>query len=109
VWISLPSIDADELLQHAVDCHGVRFLPGSRCSPVASSRAGPRPHHNQMRVSFAKNLPEELEEGARRLGGAIKTFQEQKKLAAQARRAGSAVPLGRRDLSTGEGIASSRQ
>jgi 2-aminoadipate transaminase len=64
IWIELPAgFDAEEILGRAID-RGVAFVPGTYFY------AG-TPRRETLRVSFATATPEELREGAARLGAAI--------------------------------------
>ena len=64
IWAALPEeFDAAEL-KAAAEIAGVGYLPGSRCSPAGGLK-------NWMRLSFAYYGSEELEEGSRRLAGAL--------------------------------------
>lgn len=65
IWVELPAgYDAQAILPRALE-HGVAFVPGT------FFYAGePRPE--TLRVSFATATPEELREGARRLGAACR-------------------------------------
>ena len=66
VWVELPeTIDTDSLLEVAASEHGVVFLPGSWFYPG-------RTKHNFFRLSFSALEPEELAEGARRIGETLK-------------------------------------
>jgi 2-aminoadipate transaminase len=70
VWVELPrEMDATVLLRAAVEAEQVAFSPGD----VFASRAGGHARHC-LRLSFANNPPERLEEGIRRLGRVIKTM-----------------------------------
>jgi 2-aminoadipate transaminase len=65
IWVTLPAgIDAEAILPRAVD-RGVAFVPGRYFY------AG-EPVRETLRVSFATASPAELEEGAARLGAAIR-------------------------------------
>ncbi len=66
IWLQLPeNFSADELLPLAGE-EGVDFMPGS--SFFASSSDG----RNWMRLNFTVQPPEEIEEGIKRLGMAIR-------------------------------------
>jgi 2-aminoadipate transaminase len=66
LWLRLPDgVDADRLLPLA-ERHGVSFVPGTRfCVP-------PYTGASHIRLSFSMLDPTELEEGARRLGEALR-------------------------------------
>jgi DNA-binding transcriptional MocR family regulator len=65
VWVRLPpTLDAAELLPHAEEA-GVAYLPGSR---FFVERGGA----HYLRLSFSLLPPDELAEGARRLGALLK-------------------------------------
>lgn len=64
LWVSLPrDCNSDELLRLAGE-HGVQFLPGS----AFYFRA---PQHNSLRLSFAAEPEERIEEGIRILGSLV--------------------------------------
>lgn len=66
IWLELPKgVDTTALHERAPD-HGVSFTPGSRC-------AIDRDLSRCLRVSFAFYSPEELRQGARRLGALLRT------------------------------------
>ncbi|KAG2494585.1 hypothetical protein HYH03_007351 [Edaphochlamys debaryana] len=66
VWLELPrQVDARRLLALAESRHGVRFTPGPACGGGGAHCA---------RLSFSFYTPEELEEGARRLGAALREY-----------------------------------
>jgi 2-aminoadipate transaminase len=70
VWVELPrEMDATVLLRAAVETEQVAFSPGD----VFASRAGGHARHC-LRLSFANNPPERLEEGIRRLGRVIRAL-----------------------------------
>ena len=65
VWLTLPGgLDADEMLQSALD-EGVAYVPGS---PFFVDGTGP----GTMRLTFAKETPEDIVEGVRRLARATR-------------------------------------
>ena len=68
VWVQLPEgHDADALLPQAAE-RGVAFLPGSWFYPPSQrERSG-------LRLSFSALPPGRIEEGARRLGEAVRAF-----------------------------------
>lgn len=68
LWVELPSgVDTAELLEVAKE-EGVWYLPGEIFSPEDASR-------NFLRLSWAYETPESIEEGIRRLGRALDTYQ----------------------------------
>ena len=74
VWVTLPrNIDADELAKLAAEA-GVTVLAGSKFyavqGPGALHSAGPP--KNQMRLAYSHSSPEEIDEGIRRLAGALR-------------------------------------
>eukprot|EP00775_Hariotina_reticulata_P011823 gene11823-11967_t len=67
VWLELPEqVCSQELLQLAAAKHSVRFCPGRVCDGYA----------HMLRLSFSFYTPAELQEGARRLGMAVKDYLE---------------------------------
>jgi 2-aminoadipate transaminase len=65
VWAELPeSISGDDLLKTAID-KGVAIEPGEPFFPTEK-------HQNFIRLSYSNLDPEQMEEGVRRLSGAIK-------------------------------------
>ena len=79
VWVALePLIDETELTTEAVR-NGVSFVPGAAMMPE-------RPLRTMLRVSFCWLPPDELAEGARRLGRAVRS-------AVQRPQAESALPI----------------
>ncbi len=68
-WVQLPDqMSADELLPLACE-NGVNFAPGSGFFPEAHSG------DDWMRLNFAAQPPEEIEEGMRRLARAIRSYK----------------------------------
>lgn len=64
IWVTLPDgMDAGAVLR-AAEAHKVTFIPGSR---VCADGRG----HGCLRLAFSLMKPDQLEEGARRLGAAI--------------------------------------
>ena len=79
VWATLdPLLDEAELTAEAVRC-GVSFVPGGAMMPD-------RPLRTMMRLSFCWLDPDELAEGARRLGHAVRSSVARP-------RAGAALPI----------------
>ncbi|HET7042826.1 MAG TPA: aminotransferase class I/II-fold pyridoxal phosphate-dependent enzyme, partial [Gemmatimonadales bacterium] len=71
VWLELPEgLDASELLRTAVETEQVAFSPG-----VIFCAGEPEKGRRCMRLSFPNHTPERIEEGARRLGRAIRKAQ----------------------------------
>ncbi|KAG2428752.1 hypothetical protein HXX76_011454 [Chlamydomonas incerta] len=69
VWLEFPpQVSAKALLAQAETRHGVRFTPGPACGGGGEHCA---------RLSFAFYTEQELEEGARRLGQALRDYLEQ--------------------------------
>jgi GntR family transcriptional regulator/MocR family aminotransferase len=69
IWLQLPEhLPADELLPHACE-FGVDFAPGNIFSPDGS---GSRDH---LRLNFVVQPSDEIEEGIKRLGMAIKRLR----------------------------------
>ena len=67
VWVTLPAhLDADSLIPRCRE-EGVDFMPGDRCYPT------PGIARNTMRLAFSLPSPDEIEEGIKRLGDALKT------------------------------------
>lgn len=66
IWIRLPMNSADDLLPLACE-KGVNFAPGSGFFPEPARGA------DWMRLNFAAQPPEEIDEGINRLGKAIRT------------------------------------
>jgi 2-aminoadipate transaminase len=64
VWARLPGVDTSALLPRAIDA-GVAFVPGA----AFAVREGA--HHDAVRLSFATAEPAVLDEGVRRLAGAL--------------------------------------
>jgi 2-aminoadipate transaminase len=65
VWLTLPEgLNAEDLLQSALD-EGVAYVPGS---PFFVDGTGP----GTMRLTFAKETPENIVEGVRRLARAVR-------------------------------------
>ena len=65
VWLRLPhAVDAEALLPHA-EALGVSFVPGTRFYLDSGGR-------NALRLAFSLYRPDDLAEGARRLGDAVK-------------------------------------
>jgi 2-aminoadipate transaminase len=72
IWLQLPDhLPADELLPHACE-FGVDFAPGNIFSPDGS---GSRDH---LRLNFVVQPSNEIEEGIKRLGMAIKRLRMSK-------------------------------
>lgn len=70
VWAELPpEMDATVLLRTAVETEQVAFSPGD----VFASRPGGHARHC-LRLCFANNPPERIEEGVRRLGRVLKAL-----------------------------------
>lgn len=70
VWAELPrEMDATVLLRAAVETEQVAFSPGD----VFASRSGGHARHC-LRLCFANNPPERIEEGVRRLGRVLKAL-----------------------------------
>jgi DNA-binding transcriptional MocR family regulator len=69
LWVTLDSpLDERALYREAVSSHGVSFLPGGAMTPD-------RPRTTHMRLSFGFLDPDQLAEGARRLGVAIRAMR----------------------------------
>lgn len=65
VWVRLPAqLDAAALLP-AAEAAGVSYLPGARFYPEGGGQ-------NYLRLSFSLLPPDQLDEGARRLGGVLR-------------------------------------
>jgi 2-aminoadipate transaminase len=70
LWLDLPEgFDAAELLRTAVERERVAFTPG-----VAFCAGDPLPGRRCLRLCFASQPPERIEEGVRRLGRAIRAM-----------------------------------
>ncbi len=66
IWVTLPErIDTNALLAQA-DAHRVAFIPGQRLCFDGRGR-------NCLRLAFSLMKPDQLTEGARRLGALIST------------------------------------
>ncbi|MBF0545935.1 MAG: hypothetical protein HQM08_15945 [Candidatus Riflebacteria bacterium] len=66
IWLSLPDgLSSEKLLPIAIE-EGVDFSPGSNFFPGVSNG------NTNLRLNFAIELPEMIEEGIKRLGRAIK-------------------------------------
>jgi 2-aminoadipate transaminase len=63
-WADLPGVDTTAMLRHAVDRHGVAYVPG------APFYVG-HPERTRLRLSFASASVEQIGEGIRRLAGCI--------------------------------------
>ena len=71
IWLKLPAgISADNLLPLALE-KGVEFAPGTRFFP------NPAEGEPYIRLNFATCTPEEIEEGIRRLGEAIRIIDHE--------------------------------
>lgn len=69
IWLGLsPGIDAEKLLPLAC-VQGVAFYPGTNFFP------NPVEGRGYIRLNFASLLPEEIEEGVRRLGTAFQILK----------------------------------
>jgi 2-aminoadipate transaminase len=69
VWLTLPApLNAEEMLQAALD-EGVAYVPGS---PFFVDGTGP----GTMRLTFARETAEDIVEGVRRLGRAVRRERE---------------------------------
>lgn len=69
IWAEAPGVDTTDLLS-AARSEGVNFAPGSLFSPAAK-------HGSFMRLSFSHHSRSELQEGARRLGRAVRRVTNQ--------------------------------
>jgi len=70
VWMRMPdNFDAEQLLPLAREKHKVAFQPGIRFSAVGALK-------NYLRASFSYYDQDKLEEGAKRLGAAIREYAE---------------------------------
>jgi 2-aminoadipate transaminase len=68
VWVTLPPhLEAEDLLPRARE-EGVDFLPGDRCF------ATPGTGRNTIRLAFSLPPPDQIEEGIKRLGDALKAM-----------------------------------
>ena len=67
VWVELPEgIDTAELVRKAIETENVAFSPG-----IAFAVQGSRHASHCLRLSFANNTPEDIEEGVKRLARVI--------------------------------------
>ena len=72
LWLQLPDgLPADELLPAACE-NGVNFAPGNAFFP------DPARGRDWLRLNFAAQAPDEIEEGLRRLGKAVRAFQRER-------------------------------
>lgn len=68
IWATLPAgLNAEDLLPRARE-QGIDFLPGERCFP------SPGTARNTIRLAFSLPTPDQIEEGIKRLGIALKTM-----------------------------------
>jgi len=74
LWVTLPEgLDANELFQEALK-QNVAFVPGdSFFAPTGQAQEGRR----HFRLNFSNARPEQIREGIRRLGVAVKTLMNQ--------------------------------
>jgi DNA-binding transcriptional MocR family regulator len=67
IWVRLPQrVDTNRLLAQA-EAHGVSFIPGERLSADGGGR-------HCLRLAFSLMKPDQLAEGAARLGAAIRAY-----------------------------------
>ncbi|WIA33240.1 hypothetical protein OEZ86_006382 [Tetradesmus obliquus] len=64
VWVQLPQVCAEELLQLAEAKHRVRFVPGRACQGL----------RHMVRLSFSFYQPDELQQGVARLAAALDDY-----------------------------------
>ncbi len=71
-WLSLPGRDGQEVFRRAIEA-GVAFLPGGAFYPDASETVGePADGREFLRLCFTFAQPFDIEEGCRRLAGALR-------------------------------------